>query len=116
MQICSCLVLIGGDIGNSVTKDGVTAPEVALLRRAHGDDSVRNITIKENAKIDHDQERERLSLVYGAEKVASLFGQFGNLPETLKEARVQDDVIVEDLTKKTRTRKAANTAETDSGE
>jgi hypothetical protein len=115
MQICTALVLIGGDIGNSVGVNFVTAPEIAVLQAKHGRDAIRNITIKEDKKVDHDEERERLALKYGAETVFSLFGQFGNLPETLKEARIHDDFIEADLTAK-RTRKKTEDVVEASGE
>ena len=100
MQVCDCLVLVGGDIGNSVMRYGVTAPEVAILRSIYGDDAVRDIVIKSNEKIDHATERDRLSLTYKEDVVAAMFGKFGDLPETLAEARVQDDLIVGDESKK----------------
>lgn len=113
MQVCDCLVLIGGDIGNSVMKYGVTAPEVAILRSIHGDDAVRDIVIKSNDKIDHLAERDRLGISYKDEIISGLFGKFGDLPETLAEARVQDDLIVGDETtgKKSGKKKAADTSE-----
>lgn len=98
MQVCDCLVLIGGDIGNSVMKYGVTAPEVAILRSIHGDDAVRDIVIKSNDKIDHLAERDRLGISYKDEIISGLFGKFGDLPETLAEARVQNDLVVGDET------------------
>ena len=98
MQVCDCLVLVGGDIGKSVMRYGVTAPEVAILRSIHGDDAVRDIVIKSNEKIDSLAERDRLTLTYKEEIIAGLFGKFGDLPETLADARVQDDLIVGDET------------------
>lgn len=112
MQVCECLVLIGGDIGNSVTKQEVTAAEVAILRAIHGNDAVRSIVIKDQIKVDHDKERERLMLVYKNEVVIGLFGKFGDLPETLEAARVESDMIVGDETKKSKSKKVAEAAET----
>jgi len=111
MQVCDCLVLVGGDIGNSVMRYGVTAPEVAILRSIHGNDAVREIVIKANEKVDHAGERDRLSLTYKEEVVAGLFGKFGDLPETLADARVEDDLIVGDESKKGGKKKTAEQAE-----
>jgi hypothetical protein len=111
MQVCECLVLIGGDIGNSVTKQDVTAAEIAVLRAIHGNDAVRSIVIKDQIKVDHDNERERLALIYKDEIVMNLFGKFGDLPETLEAARVESDMIVSDETKKSKTKKVAEAAE-----
>lgn len=106
MQVCDCLVLVGGDIGNSVMRYGVTAPEIAILRAIHGDDAVRGIVIRSNEDVGSDGERDRLSLTYKEEVVAALFGKFGDLPETLAEARVQDDLIASDETRKVARKKA----------
>lgn len=111
MQVCECLVLIGGDIGNSVTKQEVTAAEIAVLRAIHGNDAVRSIVIKDQIKVDHDKERERLALIYKDEIVIGLFGKFGDLPVTLEAARVESDMIVGDETKKSKTKKAAEAVE-----
>jgi len=100
MQICDCLVFIGGDIGNSVEKQGVTAAEIAVLRAVHGNDSVREIKVQDNAKTNHEEERERLMLLYSSDFIASLFGKFGDLPETLEAARVEVDMIVQAEPKK----------------
>lgn len=100
MQICDCLVLLGGDIGNSVQKTSVSAAEIAVLRSVHGNDAVREIVIKDNVKVNHDQERERLILAYKEEVVIGMFGKFGDLPETLEAARVEADMIAGDETKK----------------
>lgn len=105
MQICECLVYIGGDIGNSVVKQNTSAAEVAVLRAIHGNDSVRNIKVKEVRDVSPDEERERLSLVYNPELVGQLFGKFGDLPETLEAARVDADLILADETKKVRSSK-----------
>ena len=109
--MCECLVLIGGDIGNSVTKQEVTAAEIAVLRAIHGNDAVRSIVIKDQIKVDHDNERERLMLIYKEEIVMSLFGKFGDLPETLEAARVESDMIVSDETKKSKSKKVTEAAE-----
>lgn len=105
MQFCDCLVLIGGDIGNSIQKERVSAPEIAVLRSIHGNDSVRNIVIKSNENVDSAQERERLAGIYKDEFIAGLFGKFGELPETLEAARVESDLIVGDESKKAPGRK-----------
>ena len=69
MQIADCLVRIGGDVGNTVPRYGVTAAELALLREIHGEDAVVEITpIGEVEDYNPVEERSRLSSVYGAAK------------------------------------------------
>jgi hypothetical protein len=111
MQFCDCLVFIGGDIGNSVMKKGISAPEIAVLRALHGADAVRNITVTSNDDVDQDNLRETLLLKY-KDVVTNLFGRYGDLPKTLDAARVEKDMIVADLTKKPKPAKESASKET----
>lgn len=111
MQICDCLVLIGGDIRNSVIKKNVTAAEVAVLRQIHGTDAVRDIKVIGKEVVNQDELREQLLLRY-KNVVTELFGRFGELPETLQAARVEDDLIIADATKKSSPFKKSKTSET----
>jgi hypothetical protein len=43
MDIVNCEIALGGDKRNTVPKKNVTAAEVAVLRRVHGEDAVFNI-------------------------------------------------------------------------
>lgn len=97
MQICECLVLIGGDQRNSVGKQDVTPAEIVVLQRIHGIDAVRDIYVRRSEKRrTHDEERDRLGMIYGDQVVAEVFGNYGKLPITLKEAKVMPDMIVEE--------------------
>ena len=110
-QRCNVLVFLGGDLNNSVYKAGVTPPEIAVLRQVHGASSVRDIEIEESVTLSSDQERERLSLIYGLEVVSNLFGQFGELPSTLTEARIEDDLVIADFSTKKKKKVVVENAE-----
>ena len=68
MQLADCLVRLGGDVGNTVPKYGVTAAELALLREIHGPDAVINILPAGEDDLDPNEERERLRATYGGAK------------------------------------------------
>lgn len=95
MQVCECLVLIGGDQRNSVQKESVTPAEIVLLQQIHGIDAIRDICVMKSDKRTHDEERNRLGGLYGDMVVSNTFGAYGKLPSTLKEAKVMPDMIVD---------------------
>lgn len=43
MKLYNCVLFLGGDLGNSVPKECVTASEIILLRHFHGQDAVGEI-------------------------------------------------------------------------
>lgn len=95
MDICTCVVAIGGDPRAVVAKQSVTPAELVLLQRAHGDDAVTRIAVLETDTRTDEDERDRLGSRYGDEKVIQAFGQYGDLPQTLKAARIAENLMEE---------------------
>lgn len=88
MDICNCLVAIGGDPRHVIAKHGATPAEIVLLQRLHGDDAITEILVTDKEKRSHDDERDRLGARYGDDKIVDAFGQYGDLPTSLKSARI----------------------------
>ena len=63
-------VALAGDLRHVVRKDGVSVPELAILRSIHSDSAIFNITLTAKENYDSDSERERLGKIYGGDKVA----------------------------------------------
>jgi len=93
MEICNCLVSIGGDPRHVVPKHSTTPAEIVLLQRLHGNDAVTEIVVTQKDKRSHEDERDRLGARYGDDKIMETFGQYGDLPTTLKEARVDNSLM-----------------------
>lgn len=74
MDIFTCKLRLGGSVLNEVPKINVSAPEVLVLRAIHGHDAVVDMRRTGGKHANHNEERERLSQVYGADKVLELFG------------------------------------------
>ena len=74
MQTYDATVRLAGDLGNTVCKVGLTAPEVLVLQAIHGSDAVVDIAPKTMDKRPHLEERDRLEETYGGEIVMRLFG------------------------------------------
>lgn len=70
MQTANILLSLGGDHGNQISKFGVTAAEIAVLRAIHGDESVQEVEPIGDIKRTNRQERERLAAIYGGAKNA----------------------------------------------
>lgn len=92
MQHASCTVALNGDITYTVFKPDVTVAEIALLKAIHGEGSIRDIQPTFMDKRPHAEERERLTLEYGAAKdhkdeplVKQLFPGLAPLPVTFKD-------------------------------
>lgn len=96
MQICRCTVAINGNPGMTVVKEGVTVPELIVLRAIHGDDAVRNIEVTDEATVNSAEERERLMLRYVSPMgiVRESIGAVGALPKQVAEAGIPDDFII----------------------
>jgi len=90
-EFCSCTVAIGGDIRSVVPKPIVSVPEILLLQHLHGADAVSHIKVIKKEDTTSEQERDRLGRFYGDHKIAALFNQFGELPKTIEEARIQPE-------------------------
>ena len=86
---------LGGDLGQVVVKEGVTVPELAILRFIHLPTSVTNICLTGKDKYDSEGERYRLGKDYSDEKVMEIFGQFGELPMDVKDLKI-DPALMEE--------------------
>lgn len=65
MQTANIQLSIGGDHGNTVSKFGVTAAEIAVLRAIHGEDAVKEVEPAADVRRNHRDERSRLLDRYG---------------------------------------------------
>lgn len=93
MDICICLVSIGGDPRHVVPKHSVTPAEIVLLQKLHGDDAITEIRVEGKERRSHEEERDRLGARYGDDKIFDAFGQYGDLPSSLKAARISDSLM-----------------------
>ena len=65
MQICKVEIKISGDMLNTIVKEGVSVPEIVLLRAIHGAvDSVIVQEITEESDVSNRSELERLHTIY----------------------------------------------------
>jgi hypothetical protein len=86
MELCNATVRLGGSVGHTVEKVDLTPPEIAVLRRIHGQDAVINIAPVRMDKRGHAVERARLEQLYGDQVVAEMFpGTMAKLPVMLKD-------------------------------
>lgn len=77
MQIVTCFVVPAGDEKLMVERGPdrpVSYPEALLLAAIHGKENVRDIRLLHDEDRDNDEERTRLALIYGDEKVQAVFG------------------------------------------
>ena len=93
MEKLSCSVAINGDIRAVITKPHVTVAEIVLLQAMHGSDAVFNIKVIGELDSTSEQERDRLGNFYKDAKVMEVFGQYGELPTTLAESRIEDTLL-----------------------
>tara|TARA_Y100001951_G_C11296301_1_gene275897 strand:- start:2216 stop:2551 length:336 start_codon:yes stop_codon:yes gene_type:complete len=97
-NVYRCNVALDGDIGQVVVKEGVTVPELAVLRFIHLPTSITNICLMGKEKYDSKEERDRLGKIYSDEKVMEIFGQFGELPMQIKELNIDPALMEEGAT------------------
>src|SRR5262245_15495788 len=65
MEVCECSVRLGGDVRNDVLKQGVTPPELILLRAIHGGaETVFNVKVIGTTPYNSVRERGRLMALY----------------------------------------------------
>ena len=79
MRLYSCKVRLGGSLYNEVLKSEVTAAEIHILRALHGNDAVIDVKEIGKNKISQPEERDRLTLEYGAGLAAAR--QLRELPD-----------------------------------
>lgn len=86
MEMYRAEVCIGGLLTNTVVKEPVTAAEIVILRRVHGDDAVRGIKLLGSKNREYQKEYDRLVKTYGRHKVEAAFpGARPILPQNLKD-------------------------------
>jgi hypothetical protein len=94
MQFCKVEIKLNGDMTNTIIKDGVSVPEIVLLRAIHGAvDAVTVLEVLDDVEVSNRSELERLNIVYSsatdskAERwVSSVFPGMGVvLPQTLSD-------------------------------
>jgi len=86
-------VALNGELGSQILKQGMTAPELKLITHLHGLGSVTNIAIYGKEDINSIDERERLNDIYTPEKVAAVFGSYGELPLDIKELKLDPNLF-----------------------
>jgi hypothetical protein len=91
MKLYDCQVRLAGDLNCEVPKQGVTAPEVLVLRSLHGDDAVVDLVASGDRKVKQTDERMRLGEIYGHDKVVKLFGEHAQLPTKIALTGDEDD-------------------------
>lgn len=95
MQTVTCEILIGGDMGNTVVKAGISVPEIVLLTALHGVGSVTNMKLEGENVCNNASELKRLSDIYGHQVMVKAFpGANPVLPKLLIDIGI-DDVAVE---------------------
>lgn len=102
MQTVTCDVRLNGDVGSVVRKEGITVPEVLVLRAIHGNDAVVNITATEGRNVSQKAEFDRLAQKYRVRTsddkalVPSLFpGAIPQLPTRLAEIGIEIENLSE---------------------
>lgn len=74
MKIYNCKVRLHANPNDEVRRNKVTAAEIRVLRKMHGEDAVIEITEIADIERTQDYERDRLERLYGAKAVTALFG------------------------------------------
>lgn len=115
MKLYLCSVKLGDSNNHVVPNKPVTIPEIAVLRRIHGDAAVTDIRpykvdgkdqmkLRDGRPITDAEERERLAQRYqrGEEaiRIDALFGAMGALPKSLREIGIDPARAAADLHKR----------------
>ncbi|MDR9437543.1 MAG: hypothetical protein RI563_11725 [Thiohalophilus sp.] len=87
----------GGHQGTDVPMKGVSAAEVFLLRKIHGEDAVIKVQPRKTTKIPHADLRDDLIAKYGESKVIPVFGSAFDvrLPEKLSDQDISANLPVD---------------------
>lgn len=93
MMIYDCRVRHAGNMLHEIPKNGVTAPEVMILRHIHGPDAVVSLQPRRNDRRPHLEEIDRLRREYGAKAFSSVFGDgyIEKLPQKLAGVEVTEE-------------------------
>ncbi len=76
MHICTCSVMIAGDVGNIMVRgpaNPVSWPEIGVLQFLHGEEAIFNISAVRAVKTTGAQEKQRLGGIYNPAIVDSLY-------------------------------------------
>ena len=92
-QQIKCDIALKGDARSVITKSPVSVPEIVVMRRIHGDDSVTNISVIGEWEHNDEAERDRLGRIFGDGRIIEIFNQYGELPKTFKDARIEDVLL-----------------------
>ena len=83
-----------GDTGHTVVKNGISVPELAVLRHLHGVGAIDRIVLTGKEPMTTDSERERLGPIY-KEKFTEVFGAFGELPFDIKSLKIAEELFLD---------------------
>ena len=96
MEYANVEIRLAGSLHNTVIKE-VSAPEIAVLRKIHGEDAVNKVVKTRTEEVLNKSERTRLEVAYGKDTVTAAFGaEFNQLPKVLSEvgAEVEEAPVV----------------------
>lgn len=93
MEICNCTLAIAGDPRATIQKPSVSIAEIVVLQHIHGDSAVTNIKVISSSDKSNEEERDHLGKLYKDEKIIEIFGQYGELPQSLQDARIGDALL-----------------------
>jgi len=83
-----------GDVGHTVVKNGISVPELAVLRHLHGTGAIDRIVLTGKENMTTDSERERLAHIY-KEKFTEVFGAYGELPFDVKSLKISENQFLD---------------------
>ena len=93
-NVYRAIVAIGGDTGHTVVKNGISVPELAVLRHLHGAGAIDRIVLTGKDNMSTDTERERLAHIY-KEKFTEVFGAYGELPFNVKSLKISENQFLD---------------------
>ena len=93
MEICNCTLAIAGDPRATIQKPSISIAVIVVLQHIHGDSAVTNIKVISSSDKSNEEERDHLGKLYKDEKIIEIFGQYGELPQSLQDARIGDALL-----------------------
>ena len=106
MRLYDCHLRLGGTTSSEVPKHNITAAEIIILRRIHGDDAVVRIEQKDDIPVNQFELRDHLRTLYERSEhqqglVVTVLGpdHMHNLPDALdpeQEARYREEVAAKE--------------------
>lgn len=96
MQTLNCLVALGGELGMTVPKLGLTVAEARLLQFIHGDDAVHEVEPAGDIPVTKRDIRQDLAERYPAREEGKppialiVFPSLGDVPETFEELNLHE--------------------------